>query len=233
MRNLWNGPNSIRLCLPAPWAATAIALGLFSSVLVSLPESASAAPIRPETTCPEGLETLTALLLRDLPSYANRVSQRSLGSIESPNMPGYVLLAGRLEFQPLSLGPGVYRSLEVDPTPGEESPDQVFFTTLNRQYLDDQLIQLQHYHWVFLVKAESGWRLAMMFSRLGGDLTNEPPTPPRDSSQGVIAQAIRLWLRDCREGEITPAADLDVPDLDTNLDQDWQDLSEDAGRSPE
>jgi hypothetical protein len=41
-----------------------------------------------------------------------------------------------------------------------------------------------------------------MFSRIGDALANQPPSPPQDTSQGVIAQAIRLWLRDCRAGAI-------------------------------
>lgn len=37
-----------------------------------------------------------------------------------------------------------------------------------------------------------------MFSRTGIYPGGRPPTPPRDSSEGVIAQAIRTWLRDCQ-----------------------------------
>ena len=31
-----------------------------------------------------------------------------------------------------------------------------------------------------------------------------PPTPPRETSEGIIGQAVRLWLRDCRAGAIYP-----------------------------
>lgn len=156
-------------------------------------------PIRPATTCPTDLQTLTALLLRDLPSYTNRVTQRSFTNLDSPaNRPGYLLLAGRPEFEPLSLGPGEYL-----PTPNTV-PQQVFFTTLERQYVDNRSIDLQHYHWVFLIQESNGWWLVTMRSQLSDLPANQPPTPPEDTSQGAIAQAIRLWLRDCRSEAIAP-----------------------------
>ncbi|NJR66863.1 MAG: hypothetical protein HC772_18640 [Leptolyngbyaceae cyanobacterium CRU_2_3] len=64
-------------------------------------------------------------------------------------------------------------------------------------------MELQHYHWLFLTPTENyGWRLVLMFSSLGNAPANQPPSPPQDTSQGVIAQAVRLWLRDCRAGSI-------------------------------
>ncbi len=158
-------------------------------------------PIRPESICPDDVETLSALLLRDLPSYANRVSQRAFTRIRTTDRPGYVLIAGRPEFEPLTLGPGLYQPALPDPEAGLE---QIFFTTLNRQYTPRNAAQIQHFHWVFLVQTPSGWRLATMFSQLGRYPANQPTTPPRDSSQGVIAQAIRIWLRDCNTGNVVP-----------------------------
>lgn len=157
------------------------------------------APIRPQTTCPDNIETLSPLLLRDLPSYANRVSQRAFDLHPRANQPGYVLVAGQSELIPLSLGPG-----EQSTTTAETGLEQLFFTTLNRQYLRGQAVQIQHYNWLFLARTTSGWRLAMMVSRLGSYPSQDPPSPPRDSSQGVLAEAIRLWLRDCRTGNIYP-----------------------------
>jgi hypothetical protein len=149
--------------------------------------------------CPEALETLVPMLLRDLPSYANRVIQRSR-SLDNGTIPslGYVLVAGQPEYEPLTLGPGEYTST----TMGEGEPYQVFFTTLERQYLLREAVSIQHYHWLFLVKTERHWRVAFLFSRIGHHPANEPPSPPYDSGQGAIAQAIRLWLRDCAAGEI-------------------------------
>ncbi|MBD2092236.1 hypothetical protein H6F67_20510 [Microcoleus sp. FACHB-1515] len=156
-------------------------------------------PIRPSIDCPTDLSALTTLLLRDLPSYANRVTQRSFTNFDTPaTRPGYVLVAGRPEFEPLSRGPGEYL-----PTTTAE-PQQLFFTTLERQYVDDQAINLQHYHWIFLAQESDGWWLVTMRSQLGNLPADQPPTPPQDTSDGAIAQAIRLWLRDCRHRSIAP-----------------------------
>jgi hypothetical protein len=157
--------------------------------------------------CPDDLETLIQPLLRDLPSYANRVIQRSrLRGLNYES--SYVILAGRPEFEPLPLGPG--RSEQTISSPSgekpagrsEDDPRQVFITTLERNYSSGQAVELQHYHWLFLTKTESGWRLAMMFSRLGAYPAGNPPLPPRDSSNGAIAQGISTWLRDCRAGTV-------------------------------
>lgn len=163
------------------------------------PISGEAVVIAKASNCQEqDVETLTTQLLRDLPSYANRVSQRSRRRNRTVDIYSYVLLAGRPEFVPLTLGPGEYTP--VDSASLVEPPQQVFITTLERQYIDGKPVELQDYHWLFLTKTDSGWRLAMMFSRTGPYLGGQPPTPPRDSSNGVIAQAISTWLRDCRGG---------------------------------
>lgn len=155
--------------------------------------------IRPLTQCPSELDSLFPMLLRDIPSYANRVSQRAYPThLRLQNTPGYVLLATLPEFEPLPLVSREYTPLQEDDT------RQLFFTTLERQYVPGQSIQLQHYHWLFLTQTTQGWRLVLMFSRVGDIPANEPPTSPYDSSQGVIAQAIRLWLRDCQAGSIVP-----------------------------
>jgi hypothetical protein len=170
-----------------------------STVQVAAVQRAKASnPIRPPTQCPGQLESLIPLMLRDLPSYANRVNQRVYSNYRTPETPGYVILAGRPEFTPLSLGPGEYRPTTQD------QPPQVFFTTLERQYLKGKSVSLQHYHWLFLTQTRKGWQLIMMFSALGDNPPDQPPTPPQDSSQGVIAQAVRLWLRDCTAGSIAP-----------------------------
>jgi hypothetical protein len=92
---------------------------------------------------------------------------------------------------------------------------QVFFTTLERQYWRNQMVSLQNYHWLFLVQNQDGWYLGLLYSSLGrypsGDGPLSPvasqraPTPPEESSDGIIGQAIRLWLRDCRAGAVFPA----------------------------
>ena len=153
-------------------------------------------------TCPADVETLTSQLIRDLPSYANRVIQRSRRLNRTVDSFSYVLVAGKPEFVPLSLGPGQYSSAAS--VADVEPPKQVFITTLERQYLGGKAIESQHYHWLFLTQTPSGWRLALMFSRIGSSSPGRSPTPPRESSKGVIGQAVTIWLRDCRAGAIRP-----------------------------
>ncbi len=150
-------------------------------------------------SCPNDVETLTNILLRDLPSYANRVTQRARVRNSSVEVYGYFIVAGRAELAPLTLGPGVY-----SPTTSEvkDNIQQIFFTTLQRRYTTTKAIQIQDYHWLFLTKSDRGWRLAMMYSMTGPYPGGSPPTAPRESSNGVVAQAIELWLRDCRAGSI-------------------------------
>lgn len=154
--------------------------------------------IRPRTTCPAQLADLVSLLLRDLPSYANRVSQRAY--IEafrvSDDIPGTIILAGRPEYQPIELSDREYQAAQEDGT------SQVFFTTLERQYAADKVVDLQHYYWLFLTQTEAGWQLVLLYSSLGDNPPDQPPTPPQDASQGVVARAIRLWLRDCQAGSV-------------------------------
>ncbi|WP_416669947.1 hypothetical protein [Egbenema bharatensis] len=156
--------------------------------------------IRPLMQCPNELEELLPLLLRDLPSYANRVNQRAypLDWRTQNNIPGYVLLVDRPELEPLPLVSREYTPLREDDT------TQIFFTTLERQYVPNTSVRLQHHHWAFLTQTTRGWRLVFLFSAIGNVPANEPSTPPQDSSQGVIAQAMRLWLRDCQAGSIQP-----------------------------
>jgi hypothetical protein len=178
-----------------------LASGLLASGLLASNRTADAAtPIRPPIQCPATLPTLMPLLLRDLPSYANRVNQRAYTRFRTAELPGYMILADQPEYEPLELQPG------GAPPDAQEQPFQVFFTTLERQYVTGKPTSLQYYHRLFLVRFEAEWQLAMMFSTLGNYPADEPPTPPQDTSQGVIAQAIRLWLRDCQAGSVAGAS---------------------------
>ena len=152
---------------------------------------------RNDFVCPSDLESLTNEMLEDLPSYANRVNTRS--RVGGSQLGGYVLIAGRPDFEPLALGPGEWTS-----PAGIEASDlkQVFMTTLERQYTAGKRFSLQQYHWLFMAETPRGWRLAMMFSRTAIKPSKRPPTPPRDSSDGIVAQAVRLWLEDCYNGSI-------------------------------
>lgn len=174
------------------------------------------APIRPFNACPEDVETLTALIIRDIPGYANRVLQRTVAALpnnesdgRTPYRPSFVLVAGRPSFEPVDL---TDYSFTTDPEAGG-ALSQVFFTTLSRQYAGLQDREVQEYHWLFLTKASDGWRLAFMFSAI-----DDAPQgagvilPPRESSEGSVGKALQIWLKDCRAGAIYPLESPSVPE---------------------
>ncbi len=149
--------------------------------------------------CTVDLEPTIAQLVEDLPGYANRVIRRSRSAIEMEldTRSTYIVRAGRVEFEPLPLGASRSASISSIPdSPEFEDLHQVFVTTLERVYTRDRMSELQQFHWLFLARTPDGWRLAMMYSRT--EAGNGIMTPPRDSSHGAIAKAVRLWLRDCR-----------------------------------
>lgn len=172
------------------YGGVAIALATSPSV-PAMPAAAASLPAA--AVCPATVEALMPPLLRDLPAYGNRVFQRS--RLRSPADQGqlYLLFAGQPEFEPLPLAPGT-----TAPEMGADQVYQVFFTTRERRYEGGRLANFQNFHWVFLTRTEQGWHLAQMFSRISDHPTGDrPPSPPFDSTEGVIGRAIRDWLRDC------------------------------------
>jgi hypothetical protein len=163
-----------------------------------------AVPIREAIACPADLETFTSMLLRDIPSYANRVTQRLYTSAAESRRAGYVLLASAADFEPLTLGPGIYTPTDGQPVEGVEGVVQVFFTTLERQYVPEGFVNFQYHHWLFLTQADQDWRVITMVSQLATVPEGQLLSPPADTGQGVIAQAVRLWLRDCRYRAVEP-----------------------------
>lgn len=172
----------------------------------------------------QDLSQLTNKLLRDLPAYFNRATQRARRLDRSVQLYSYMLVAGKPDFQPLPLkswrdevadeatdgaGDGVTDGAtnratdEADKSANNgKGIEQIFFTTLERQYLKGKAVQLQQFHWLFLTKTKSGWRMSMMYSQTGGYPKQKPPTPPRESSNSAVGQGIKTWLRDCRAGSI-------------------------------
>lgn len=171
-------------------------MALAEPVQRSYPTPGSMSQQVAQHSCPTDVETLVALLIRDLPSYANRQTRSSVPLRSALKPPSHMIIAGRPEFEPLPLKPG-----ELPPS-RDADPTQVFISTLERQYAGDRVFDLQQHHWLFLTRSSSGWRLVFMFTRTASATPNTPPTPPRDSSDGAIAQAIKTWLRDCRAGVI-------------------------------
>lgn len=146
--------------------------------------------------CAANLASLTPLLLNDLPDYANRVIQRTQKLNRGAGVNNYIIAAGQAELEPLNLPRIKYSSQ------GSPSTEQIFFTIIERQYLNQKVTQIETYHWLFLVPTKTGWRMVMMFSRFGDSMKKKLPTPPQESSDGIIGQGVQLWLRDCRAGQL-------------------------------
>jgi hypothetical protein len=172
------------------WTMMGIWLGLSSA----WGAGAIAPPSR--LSCPQEVDRLATLLVRDLPSYANRVTVRNKRLSDLPNLPT-VVIASQPELEPLPLMAG-------GAIPQDPNLKQIFITTLERQTTARQIHQLQQYHWLFLVKTGRGWQLAQSYTRTGSYPAGKTLTPPRESSQGAIAQSIKLWLRDCQAGAVRP-----------------------------
>lgn len=157
-------------------------------------------PVKSEVSnsCSEqSLETLTTQLMLDLPSYTNRAIQRARRLNRSVDIYTYILVAGKPEFQPLPLNPGIDTVKKYE----SEGVEQVFFTTLERKYISKKVVELQEFHWLFLTRTKIGWQVVMMFSQTGAYPVKQPVAPPRDSSNSAIAQGVKLWLRDCNENK--------------------------------
>lgn len=189
-------------------------IGLGLSIAIALSGNPAIAPansnlppllsIQNRISCPADVETLTQLMLRDLPGYANRVLRRSqILDVPEDNYTFSVILAGRAEYEPLDLSTIPQSQVEQiqDPNP----PKQIFFTTLEQHYTDKKAYNTQNYHWLFLVNSDSGWRVALLFTQFGSSVPERPPLPPRETSNGIVGQAVKIWLRDCRAGAIRSA----------------------------
>ena len=147
-------------------------------------------------TCPDDIRELTPLLLQDLPSYSNRVIQRTQDLNQSAGIENYIITASKADFQPLDLPRIQYNQID------NQDPEQVFFTVLERQYIEGEIVEIQTYHWLFLANTDSGWRTVILFSRFGNSEENVPPAPPRETTNGIIGRGVQLWLRDCRAGTV-------------------------------
>ena len=152
----------------------------------------------PQAHCRQPLPELIPPLMDALPSYTNRVMQRS--KIGSVPLQTYVLIAGNPDFDPLPIAQQQWRSVVPNTT------EQIFFTTMERSYTDQRAIVSQNFYWAFFVETHQGWQLALLYQQLGGFPENQPTSPRRDASNGAIAQGIKLWLRDCQAGVFSTAS---------------------------
>jgi hypothetical protein len=160
----------------------------------------NASPKRSSTSIcsQQNLEALTTNLLRDLPNYANRTSQSARRLSRKVDVYSYIIFAGKADFTPLPLNP---YGMSTNPVQSaDDQIEQVFFTTLERQYTAGKAIELQQFHRLLLTKTNSGWRKVMMFTKTGAYPANKLSTSLRESSDGAIGKAVDIWLRDCEAG---------------------------------
>ena len=104
-------------------------------------------PIVPiQKACPTTIEPLAKLLVRDLPSYANRAALKNRTRFQVPDM-SQVVVASQPNLEPLKL-PGSQKRSE------EPNLHQLFITTLERQTFNQKPTEFQQYHWLFLVQTD-------------------------------------------------------------------------------
>jgi hypothetical protein len=146
--------------------------------------------------CPSKLVDLTNLLVRDLPSYANRTIQRRRKRTDE--LYSSIVTVSAPDFKPIEIV-----SREYPPQFPQSQPQQVFITTLERQYTGIRSTELQQFHWLFMAQTRQGWRLVNIYSRTGATHgVNAPITPPVESSKTIVGESIRVWLNDCHFGKV-------------------------------
>ena len=192
--------KSLKSLTPSLVSAIAFYLSFFlitySKIVIAEPSPNKSFILASTSSCPSDLTTLTNSLLQDLPDYANRVLKRTQDRHYDVGIDNYIIVAGQPELKPLNLPQISYDS------DTSEQPEQIFFTTLERQYNKGRAIERETYHWLFVTPTENGWYMFTIFSRFGDSVAETPPSPPKESSDGVIGQAVSLWLRDCRAGAL-------------------------------
>jgi hypothetical protein len=140
-------------------------------------------------TCPARIEELGQLLVRDLPSYTNRAIQKRRKLTN--DLYTSIVTAGKPDAKPLPIS-----SREYTPVYPQAAPNQLFITTLERQYAGVNAVELQKFHWLFLARTKLGWRLVTMYSR-SSQQPRSSIVPPTESTNTPVGEAVRTWLNDC------------------------------------
>ena len=139
--------------------------------------------------CPQAFEPFMTEMLAELPAYANRVNTRA------SNPQNYVVLAGRADFEALPLRRSSFPQSSVADT----DVRQVFFSTLLKRFSQNKIVHQQEHHWLLMAPSDRGWEFVQMYSILASYPSQNLATPPRDSSEGSIATAIKDWLKTCHD----------------------------------
>ena len=178
------------------WHSSILATIIWITIAIKLVHTETIDSPEAEFSCPNDLTQLASLMLKDLPDYSNRVIQRSQALNRKAGVRRYIITTAPAEFEPLNLPRLKYSSID------QEQPEQLFFTVAEKQYFNNKVATIQTYHWLFLTQTKAGWQEVMMFSRFGNSQSETFPTPPRETTNGIIGQGVQLWLRDCRAGTV-------------------------------
>ena len=162
-------------------------VGLSTMALCLSARSAIAAPV---CAVNNDFAEIMPQLLSDLPSYSNRVIQRARKLEREEDTYSHVLEAGGADFQPLAL-----KQQQFTPQ-AEDTTEQVFFATLDRQYINDAVVTLEQHHWLFVTPSSGGWSVVHLLSAANTENNETLIIPPRISTSGSVGKAIQLWLRD-------------------------------------
>ncbi|MGB3533484.1 MAG: hypothetical protein WBA13_08195 [Microcoleaceae cyanobacterium] len=133
-------------------------------------------------------DSLVNPLVQALPSYTNRVLQRSpeVGLGEKSN---YVISAQGLTQAPFSLETELVQQKDLS---------SLYIMTRERRYRNQTVFNVERYHWLFLRHTPKGWEVVKLFSQSGPYPGYKLFPDPSDTTKGAMAEAIRLWLRDCQ-----------------------------------
>lgn len=106
----------------------------------------AAKPSQTSFTCPNQLPELTALLLRDLPAYSNRIIQRTQDLNQAAGNENYIITASKAEFEPLDLPRLSYdQSKHVGDRVARSEASPLGYPKGNRQYQPPK----PRVYWVF------------------------------------------------------------------------------------
>ena len=178
------------------WYSSILATIIWLAIPIKLVNTETVDAPEAKFSCPNDVTKLASLMLKDLPNYSNRVIQRSQTLNRNAGIRRYIITAAHAEFEPLDSPRIQYSSLD------HKQPEQLFFTVAEKLYHNKKATTRQTYHWLFLTQTKAGWQEVMMFSRFGNSQSETFPTPPRESTSGIIGQGVQLWLRDCRAGTV-------------------------------
>lgn len=154
--------------------------------LQSQPLVSTSDPAEGELGCLSSVDGIIKPLVQALPSYTNRVLQRS-PEVGLGEKSGYVISAKGLTQAPFTLSTEL-----VD----QNNLSSIYLVTRERRYRNQKVFNVQRYHWLFLRHTPQGWEVVKLFSQSGPYPGYKLFPQPMDTTKGAMAEAIRLWLRD-------------------------------------